>query len=194
MSTASAITALGVEALRDAIARGEITAEAAVGASLDAIAARGGAHNAFIAVDATEAREAARAIDLRRRKGEKLPPLAGVPLAHKDMFWQAGKPMTGGSEILLDFRPGETATTIRRLEGKGAVMVGRLNLSEFAASPTGTNKHFGYARNARDPARIPGGSSSARASRSARTSCRGSWDPIPAARSAFPPRSTASSV
>lgn len=160
MTDAAALRRMGVADLAAAIACGEVTAEAAVVASLDAIAANNGALNAFISVDAEDARAAARAVDLARAAGKPLGPLAGVPVAVKDMFWMAGKPMTGGSEILLDFVPGETATTISRLEAAGAVIVGRLNLSEFAASPTGTNKHFGYARNAHDTSRIPGGSSS----------------------------------
>jgi aspartyl-tRNA(Asn)/glutamyl-tRNA(Gln) amidotransferase subunit A len=151
---------LSLVALRDAIAAGEVKAENVVRASLGRIEALNPALNAFIAVDSEEALAKARAADRLRARGGKLPPLHGVPIAVKDMFWQAGKPMTGGSEILLDFVPDETATTVQRLEAAGAIVVGRLNMSEFAASPTGTNKHFGFAKNPWDPARIPGGSSS----------------------------------
>lgn len=160
MTNAATLRGMGVADLAAAITKGEITAEAAVGASLDAISARNGTLNAFVSVDADEARAAAHAVDRARATGTPLGPLAGVPVAVKDMFWMAGKPMTGGSEILLDFVPDESATTITRLSAAGAIIVGRLNLSEFAASPTGTNKHFGYARNAHDTSRIPGGSSS----------------------------------
>lgn len=151
---------LSLVALRDQIAAGEVKSEKVVRASLARIEALNGALNAFVAVEGEAALAKARAADRLRAKGAKLAPLHGVPVAIKDMFWQAGKPMTGGSEILLDFVPHETATTVRRLEAAGAIIVGRLNMSEFAASPTGTNKHFGFARNPWDPARIPGGSSS----------------------------------
>ena len=157
---AAAILDLGLVDLRDAIAAGEVKAEKAVRAALDRIAELDPRLNAFIAVERDEALAKARAADRLRAKGGEPPPLHGVPIAVKDMFWRKAKHTTGGSEILLDFVATETATTIGRLEAAGAIIVGRLNMSEFAASPTGTNRHFGFARNAWDPARIPGGSSS----------------------------------
>ena len=151
---------LSAAALARAIAKGEITAEAAAKASLARIKALDKTLNSFIAVEEKDALETARGVDKARAKGQKLGPLAGLPLAHKDMFWRKGKVMTGGSVILEDFRPTETSTLMERLDAAGAVTVGTLNLSEWAASPTGTNLRYGTARNAWDPARIPGGSSS----------------------------------
>jgi aspartyl-tRNA(Asn)/glutamyl-tRNA(Gln) amidotransferase subunit A len=87
-------------------------------------------------------------------------PLHGVPLAHKDMFYRAGKVSTCGSHIRKEFRPSRTATVINRLDGAGAITVAVLNMAEFAQNGTGHNDHFGHCRNPWDPDYCPGGSSS----------------------------------
>lgn len=116
--------------------------------------------NAFISMEADSALAAARAVDTRICKGESVGPLAGVPLAHKDMFYRRGKVTTCGSEIRRNFVADRTSTALTRLEDAGAIYLGGLNMSEFAVGPFGTNPHFGNCHNPWDTARSPGGSSS----------------------------------
>ncbi len=155
---------LSAAGLGRAIREGRTTALAATEASLDAIAARDGSLRAFIAVERDDALDAARARDAEHAAGRSRGPLHGVPVAIKDIFERKGKPMTGGSVVCAE-RPGQRdATVVRRLEAAGAVLVGTLNLDEFAAGGTGDNLHYGRCRNPWDPARITGGSSSGTAS------------------------------
>jgi aspartyl-tRNA(Asn)/glutamyl-tRNA(Gln) amidotransferase subunit A len=111
-------------------------------------------------IEAEPALERASALDDHRRKGGSLGPLHGVPLAHKDLFYRAGRRVTFGSPIHKDVVPTTTATVLRRLDGAGAVDTGSLQLSEFAYSPTGYNKYFGHCRNPWNIDYVPGGSSS----------------------------------
>jgi aspartyl-tRNA(Asn)/glutamyl-tRNA(Gln) amidotransferase subunit A len=116
--------------------------------------------NCFIRIDAEHAVEQARAIDAELDKGRVRGPLAGVPLAHKDMYYRAGEVTTCGSKIRRDFKPPVTATALERYAAAGALNLGTLNMAEFAFGPTGHNAHFGACRNPWDPTRLTGGSSS----------------------------------
>jgi len=91
---------------------------------------------------------------------QKEGPLAGVPLAHKDMFYRAGKVSNCGSKILRGFVVRETSAALERLDSAGAIQLGTLNMSEFAYGPTGHNEHWGDCRNPWNPDHITGGSSS----------------------------------
>ncbi len=115
--------------------------------------------NAFIRVDGDAALAAAKAADVARAAGDQRP-LLGAPLAHKDMFIRKGQSASGGSAILGDIVGDDDATVIARLTAAGAIETGRLNMSEFAAGPTGHNAHYGHARNPWNPDYITGGSSS----------------------------------
>ncbi len=115
--------------------------------------------NAFISCDEEEACQAAIKSDLARKKGET-GLLLGAPLAHKDMFLHNGGRSSGGSAILGEIYGNDDATVIDRLNKAGAIEIGRLNMSEFAAGPTGHNAHYGHARNPWNPDHITGGSSS----------------------------------
>jgi aspartyl-tRNA(Asn)/glutamyl-tRNA(Gln) amidotransferase subunit A len=116
--------------------------------------------NCFIAIDAEAALARAAALDRELAQGRVAGPLHGVPLAHKDMFYRAGRVSTAGSLIRRDWRASTTATVLERLDAAGAVELGTLNMAEFAAGPTGHNKHYGDCRNPWNPAHMPGGSSS----------------------------------
>ncbi len=116
--------------------------------------------NAFIHLEADLALQMADAADAARARGDALGPLAGVPMAHKDMFYRAGQLATCGSKIRRNFRPDYTGTVMQRLDAAGAVYLGGLNMSEFALGPTGHNVHWGACRNPWNPAHITGGSSS----------------------------------
>jgi aspartyl-tRNA(Asn)/glutamyl-tRNA(Gln) amidotransferase subunit A len=149
--------------LRDAaaaIAQGRLRSEALAEACLDRIERAQPVLNCFIRVTADTARENARAADKAVKAGRAIGPLYGVPLAHKDMFYRAGKVCSCGSKIRADFVPDHTATALARLDAAGGVELGRLNMAEFALGPTGHNEHFGRCRNPWNPDYITGGSSS----------------------------------
>ncbi len=116
--------------------------------------------NAFLSVEADSALAAADAADERHRQGRALGRLDGIPVAHKDLFDRIGRTTTAGSIMLKERTAGATAAVLARLDAAGAVEIGTLNLSEFAAGATGHNRHYGDCRNPWDPERIPGGSSS----------------------------------
>jgi 1-carboxybiuret hydrolase len=143
-----------------AVTAGETTALAVTEAALERIKARNPALNAFTAVTAERAVAKARAIDAARSQGARLGPLAGVPFAAKNLFDIAGLPTLAGSRINRDRTSApRDATLIERLEAAGAVLVGALNMGEYAYDFTGENVHDGPARNPHDTERMTGGSS-----------------------------------
>jgi aspartyl-tRNA(Asn)/glutamyl-tRNA(Gln) amidotransferase subunit A len=143
-----------------AVAAGDVTAAAVVEAALAAIAADNPRLGAFTEVTAERARARAEALDAARAAGRPSGPLAGVPFAVKNLFDIAGLPTLAGSRINRDRPPASAdATLIVRLERAGAVLVGALNMGEYAYDFTGENSHYGASRNPHDPARMTGGSS-----------------------------------
>ena len=143
-----------------AVAAGKATALEVVEAALRRIGERDKALNAFTAVTRERALAKARAIDADRAAGRTLGPLAGVPFAVKNLFDVAGLTTLAGSKINRDRPPaGGDATLIRRLEAAGAVLVGALNMGEYAYDFTGENVHYGASRNPHDLSRMTGGSS-----------------------------------
>jgi AtzE family amidohydrolase len=148
------------EQIAGAVTSGDVTALAVVEAALARIAARDPAINAFTAVTADRARRTAGTIDAARAAGQALGPLAGVPFAVKNLFDVAGLPTLAGSKINRD-RPPATrdAALVERLEAAGAVLVGALNMGEYAYDFTGENVHDGPSRNPHDLTRMSGGSS-----------------------------------
>ena len=155
-----ALTHLTLTQASDAVRNGEVTSVALTNAALDAFKIGNATINASIALDPEEALETAEGLDKLRKVGRLLGPLHGVPLAHKDMYYRAGKPCTCGSKIRLPFRPTYTATAIKRLEEAGSITIGSLNMAEFAQNPTGHNAHFGDCHNPWHVDHCTGGSSS----------------------------------
>lgn len=151
---------LGVAETAEAIAQGAVTAERATAVALDRLERIGPKLNATVRVERDAALEAARDVDRARARGATLGSLAGVPMAHKDLFYRAGRPSLCGSIIRRGFVPDVTATVLRRLDAAGAVDAGALHMAEFAVSPTGFNKHHGHGRNPWNPDYCSGGSSS----------------------------------
>lgn len=147
-------------ATADAIASRKVSSLEVTEAQLKRIAVRQPLLNAYISVDETGARDGARKADERLARQDVSGPLHGVPLAHKDMFYRPGVPVTCGSKIRRDFRPDILATVLARLDDAGAIATGSLNMSEFANGPTGVNVHFGPARNPWNTEHMTGGSSS----------------------------------
>ena len=141
-----------------AVRDGRRSARDAVQASLDRIAATEPKVNAFTAVLAERALKRAEAVDAHPRRSRMK--LAGVPFAVKNLFDIAGLPTLAGSKIERDSAPARRdAVLVRRLEAEGAVLVGALNMDEYAYGFTTENSHAGPTRNPHDPSRISGGSS-----------------------------------
>ncbi|WP_159993854.1 AtzE family amidohydrolase [Roseomonas sp. 18066] len=146
--------------LAAAVRSGEITAVSVLTATLDRIARRDPALGAFTALVSARAMARAEALDAARAAGEALGPLAGVPFAVKNLFDVAGLPTLAGSAINRG-RASATrdATLVARLEAQGAILVGALNMGEYAYDFTGENAHDGPSRNPHDLGRMSGGSS-----------------------------------
>ena len=157
----------------DAVASQKISSRELTEACLKRIDAWQPVINCFIHVEAESALAQADAVDAARANGASLGPLAGIPLAHKDMFYRKGELATCGSRIRADFRPDYSSTVMDRMDAAGAVYLGGLNMSEFALGPTGHNDHWGHCRNPWNPDRITGGSSSGSGAATAARMCFG---------------------
>jgi aspartyl-tRNA(Asn)/glutamyl-tRNA(Gln) amidotransferase subunit A len=143
-----------------AVTAGRVSATHIVEATLARIRERDPLLNSFTAVTERRALARARLLDEAWAKGEKLPPLAGVPFAVKNLFDVAGLPTLAGSKINRDLPPApRDAALIERLEAAGAILVGALNMGEYAYDFTGENIHDGPSRNPHDLDRMSGGSS-----------------------------------
>jgi len=146
--------------IAEAIAQGRASATAVTEAALARIEKHDGVLNAFTTVTAERARAKARAVDAARAAGQALGPLAGVPFAVKNLFDVAGIPTRAGSKINREHAPAsKDAPLIERLEGAGAILLGALNMGEYAYDFTGENVHDGPSRNPHDTGRMTGGSS-----------------------------------
>jgi len=156
----SPLTHLSLAEAADSIQKGEVTSVELTRAALDAFKIGDKAVNSAISLDADDALAAAEALDKLRKAGRVLGPLHGVPLAHKDMYYRAGKSITCGSKIRKSFVPSYTSTVIERLETAGSITLGMLNMAEFAQNATGHNAHFGHCRNPWHHDYCTGGSSS----------------------------------
>jgi 1-carboxybiuret hydrolase len=147
-------------AIASAIVAGRASARETIDAALARIEARNGALGAFTDVTAPRALARAEAIDAARARGETLGPLAGAPFAVKNLFDVAGLPTRAGSKINRERSPAtRDATLVERLEAAGAILVGALNMGEYAYDFTGENAHDGPSRNPHDRAHMTGGSS-----------------------------------
>jgi aspartyl-tRNA(Asn)/glutamyl-tRNA(Gln) amidotransferase subunit A len=148
-----------IESVRQAIGEGQTTATSLAGKFYEQIKKEDPEIGAYLALCEDRALAQAARIDKMAASGQPLPPLAGVPIAIKDVMVMRDVRTTAGSKILEDFVPPYDCTAVARLEAAGAVVLGKLNCDEFAMGSSTENSAFHPVRNPRDKTRVPGGSS-----------------------------------
>jgi len=150
---------LTVDSARTAVVERQTSASALVDAFYRKVEAEDAAIGAYLTLCKERAYQQATRVDALADKGDALPPLAGVPIAIKDVFTTKGVRTTAGSKILANFVAPYDATAVARLEAAGAIVLGKTNCDEFAMGSSNENSGFHPVRNPHDHSRVPGGSS-----------------------------------
>ena len=151
---------MSLTAVAKAIAAKQLSSREVTQSLLDRIAKWNPELNAFMSIETEDALKAADAADAALAKSGPKGALHGVPMAHKDMYYDKGRVVTCGSKIRKDFVAPTTSTALQRLKDAGTVRLGALQMVEFAYGPTGHNPHYGAVRNPWNTDYITGGSSS----------------------------------
>jgi aspartyl-tRNA(Asn)/glutamyl-tRNA(Gln) amidotransferase subunit A len=155
----SDLSDLTINDVRTSLANGETSATALAEVYYQRIEEQDVEIHSYLSLSRDRALHQAEKIDTMVRRGDVLPPLAGVPVGIKDVLVMQGAPATAGSLILKDYRPPYDATSVGRLEAAGAVLLGKLNCDEFAMGSSNENSAYGPVRNPKALDRVPGGSS-----------------------------------
>src|SRR5258707_14518435 len=153
------LTGLTIDSARSAVQERKTSATALAEAFYAKIEADDPQIGAYLIFSKERALNKASAIDALAEKGEKLPPLAGVPVGIKDVLVTKGIRTTAGSKILGNYVPPYDCTAVARMEAAGAVVLGKLNCDEFAMGSSNENSAWKPVHNPRDLTRVPGGSS-----------------------------------
>ncbi|MEO6119791.1 MAG: Asp-tRNA(Asn)/Glu-tRNA(Gln) amidotransferase subunit GatA [Terriglobales bacterium] len=153
------LSLLTIASTRTAVEQRQVTAGALVEGFYQKIEAEDKDVRAFLTFSRERATAQAARIDALADKGDPLPPLAGVPIAVKDVLSTKGTRTTAGSKILENYVPAYDCTVVKRLEDAGAVILGKVNCDEFAMGSSNENSAYGPVRNPCDVSRVPGGSS-----------------------------------
>ncbi len=166
---------LSLSELSQKLSKKEISSRELTVSVLKRIQNTNAALNTFVAITEEEALADAKKVDEKRGRGESLSPLAGIPIALKDIFLTKGIKTTCCSKILSNFVPPYDATVVRRLKENDYVLVGKLNMDEFAMGSSNENSYYGAVKNPWDLERIPGGSSGGSAAAVSASQCIGSY-------------------
>jgi aspartyl-tRNA(Asn)/glutamyl-tRNA(Gln) amidotransferase subunit A len=145
--------------MSNSLSKGEVTSTELTQAHLDRIGDVDSSVKAFLYIDADGALAQAARVDADRNSGKKLHPLAGIPLALKDVLTQEGIPTTAGSKILQGWKPQYDSTVVSKIKDAGIVILGKTNMDEFAMGSSTENSAYGPTFNPWDLSRTPGGSS-----------------------------------
>src|SRR2546422_4352444 len=148
-----------IDGVKEALGAKKISARELAADFYKRIETRNPELNAFLTLSPERARRQTDRIDALVAEGEPLPPLAGVPVAVKDVIRTRGIKTTCGSKILRNYIPPYDATAVERLEAAGAVILGKTNCDEFAMGSSNENSAYGPVKNPLAPDRVPGGSS-----------------------------------
>lgn len=155
----SELPGLPTQQLLAKLQSGDITSEQLVTECLRNIEADNGTINAFVSVNKESAVEVARGIDRRRQAGEMIGALQGLPVGIKDNMCEKGIPTTCGSQMLSEFRPPYDAHVVERIRASDGIVLGKLNMDEFAMGSSTETSDCGLTRNPHNPDHTPGGSS-----------------------------------
>ena len=155
----SSLTALTLAQMQRGLMRGEFSSRELIQAALDEIARRDPSLHAFLHVVGESALISADLADEKRKRKEDGASLLGIPIAVKDVLTVEGMPCTAGSKILEGFLPPYTATSVKKLQEAGVIVLGKTNTDEFAMGSSTENSAYGRTNNPWDVSRVPGGSS-----------------------------------
>ena len=162
---------LTISEARNKLESGEITSHDLVSSCIERIKATDEELHAYLATDFDAALKEAKQVDAKRKKGEKLGPLAGIPCSIKDILVTKGIETTAASNMLRNYIPEFDATSVARLKEAGAIIIGKTNLDAWAHGGSTINSDFGPSKNPWDTSRVPGGSSGGSAAAVAANSC-----------------------